>query len=138
MSIEQQKVNDRVITEVWNQGNLELLNELCDPNYILHDGTTIIQGIEGFKQYIERDHRAFPDVHFTIEDKVATGNKFVTRFTCRGTHLGDLAGIAPTGKQIFVSGMILNRFVDDRLVESWINFDTFGMMQQLGVISLGG
>jgi len=135
MSTEQQKVNDRVIKEVWNQGNLGLLDELCDPNYVLHDGTTIIHGIEGFKQYIERDRKSFPDVHFTIEDEVAEGDKVVTRFICRGAHEGYLAGIAPTGKRMTVSGMILNRFANDRLVESWINFDTFGMMQQLGVIS---
>ena len=128
-------MNDRVIKEVWNQGNLGLLDELCDPNYVLHDGTTIIHGIEGFKRYIERDRTAFPDVHFAIEDEVAAGDKVVTRFICRGTHEGFLASIAPTGKRMLVSGMILNRFANGRLVESWINFDTFGMMRQLGVIS---
>ena len=136
MSTEQQHVNDRIIKEVWNQGNLELLDELCDPNYILHDGITIIHGIEGFKHYIERDRTAFPDVHFTIEDQVVEGDKVVTRFICRGSHEGYLMSIAPTGKRMTVSGMILNRFVNDRLAESWINFDTFGMMRQLGVISL--
>ena len=135
MSTEQQKVNDRVIKEVWNQGNLELLDELCDPNFLLHDGTTAIHGIDGFKRYVERDRLAFPDVHFTIEDEVVEGDKVVTRFICRGTHEGYLVGIAPTGKRMTVSGIVLNRFANDRLMESWINFDTFGMMRQLGVIS---
>ena len=136
MSAEQQKVNDRLIKEVWNQGNLDLLNELCDPNFLLHDGTTPIHGIEGFKRYIERDRLAFPDVHFAIEDQVVEGDKVVTRFLCRGTHEGYLLGIAPTGRHMLISGMVLNRFVNDKLVESWMNFDTFGMMRQLGVISI--
>ena len=135
MSTEQQQVNDRIINEVWNQGNLDLLEELCDPNFVLHDGTTIIHGIEGFKRYIERDRLAFPDVHFMIEDQVVQDDKVVIRFICRGTHEGYLLGIAPTGKHMLVSGMALNRFANDKLVESWMNFDTFGMMHQLGVIS---
>lgn len=135
MSTEQNKVTDRrLIEESWNKGYLTLLDEVCDPDYVLHDSTSTIHGVEGMKQYISRDRTAFPDVCFIIEVQIAEGNMVVTRFTCQGTHLGNLAGIAPTGKQITVSGMILNRFMNGRLAEGWINFDTFGMMQQLGVL----
>jgi len=133
MSTGQNKdINRHLIKEAWNKGNLTLLDEVCDPDYVLHDSTTTIHGVEGMKQYISRDRTAFPDVCFTIEEQIAEGNAAVTRFTCQGTHLGNLAGIAPTGKRITVSGMILNRFVNGRLVEAWIDFDTFGMMRQLG------
>lgn len=135
MSSEQKKVTGRhLLEEAWNRGHLELLDEVYDPDYVLHDSTSSIHGVEGMKQYNSRCRAAFADVSFAIEDQIAEGNLVVTRFTCRGTHLGNLAGIAPTGKQIMVSGMILNRFVNGRVVEGWINFDPFGMMQQLGVL----
>ena len=70
--------------------------------------------------------------HTTIEDQIAEDDKVVTRWTMRDTHEGEFRGIAPTGKQISITGIGIFRFSDGKVVESWDNFDQLGMMQQLG------
>ncbi len=77
---------------------------------------------------------AFPDLNITIDDQVSEGDKVVTRYTFRGTHKGDLMGIAPTGKQVTTIGISIERFVDGKVVERWEVFDQLGMMTQLGVV----
>jgi len=77
----------------------------------------------------------------TIDDMVAEGDKVVYRWTLRGTHKGEFTGIAPTGKQVTLWGMVIDRILGGKIVETWIRYDTLGFMQQLGVIPplrLGG
>ena len=82
---------------------------------------------------------AFPDIHFTIDDMIAEGDKVVVRFTVRGTHQGDYLGVPPTGKQFAVNGIAIHRIVDGREVEVWDCVDILGMLQQLGaILPLGG
>jgi predicted ester cyclase len=70
----------------------------------------------------------------TIEDLIAEGQTVMARWSCRGTHKGDLSGIAPTGKQFNISGVSIARFTGGRMVEGWVNWDALGLMQQLGVV----
>jgi predicted ester cyclase len=79
-------------------------------------------------------HAAFPDLHFTLEDLVAEGDKVAYRYSVWGTHMGEFMGIAATGKQILVTGTLTTRIVDGKFQEDWENIDMFGLMQQLGVI----
>jgi predicted ester cyclase len=65
-------------------------------------------------------------------------DRIVSRLTFRGTHAGDLMGIAPTGKSVTVSEIIIDRFADGKIIESWRLFDQMAMMQQLGVIQAPG
>jgi predicted ester cyclase len=69
-----------------------------------------------------------------VEDVLAEGDKLVTRWSARGTHNGEMVGIPPTGKQISVSGIAIDRFENGQSVEHWEVFDQVGLMQQLGVI----
>ena len=62
----------------------------------------------------------------------------VTRWTARGTHQAELKGIGPTNKQVTVTGIGIDRIVGGKLEESWVNWDTLGMMQQLGVVPTPG
>jgi len=70
---------------------------------------------------------------FTNEDLIAEGDRVVSRFTIRGTHKGVLMGIAPTNKPVTVTGIVIYRIVDGKVVEQWENINFLGMMQQLGV-----
>ena len=79
---------------------------------------------------------AYPDTHYTIDDMLAEGDKVVSRWTAHGTHQGVLMGIPATGKQVTVTGITIDRIVDDQVVESWSIFDALGMLQQLGVVLL--
>ena len=127
----------RFLEEVWNKGNLAVLNEITAKDHV-NSGPGTLPGLpagpEGAKQLVTVYRNAFPDVHFTIDEQIAEGDKVVTRWTARGTHKGELLGIPATGKSSTVTGIGVDRIVNGKIVESWGIFDQFGMMQQLGVI----
>jgi steroid delta-isomerase-like uncharacterized protein len=77
---------------------------------------------------------AFPDLNVTVEDEIAEGEMVVTRWTIRGTHQGDLEGIAPPGQQIELEGITIHRIEGGKIVEEWERYDNLGMMQQLGAV----
>ncbi len=140
MSTEDNKALDRRgFEEVWNKGNLAVVDELNDANVVTHNPPgPPLRGTEAFKQFVLMYRRAFPDMQLTIEDQIAEGDKVVTRWTARGTHQGELMGIPPTGKQATVTGITVGRVVNGKFVESWSNFDALGLMQQLGVVPAPG
>ncbi len=82
--------------------------------------------------------RAFPDSYFTVEDMVAEGDKVVTRKTFHGTHEGEFMGIPPSGRSVSMGLIDIVRISEGRVVEHWSEGDSFGMMQQLGVIPQPG
>lgn len=125
----------RWLEEVWNKGDLSLIDELIAPNYVLHDPTRPgLKGRAGIKESIAMFRTAFPDLHFTIEDQVAEREKIVTRYTVQGTHLGPLMGIPATGKQGIITGIDIYRITDGQIEEAWSNWDTLGLLQRMGVI----
>jgi len=141
MSTEDNKATTRrFFEEVFNRGNLAVVDEVKSSNYVFHDPglPEPIRGPEGFKQYIMLFRNAFPDLHSTIEDLIAEGEKVTVRFTYTGTQQGDLLGIPSTGKQVTVTAILIGRFVNDKFAEGWINYDALGMMQQLGVVPAMG
>lgn len=122
-------------TDEMNRGNLAAIDKFYSPDLVDHSAPPgLPPGIEGGKQILNMFFAAFPDIHLTVEDLVAEGDKVAQRWTVRGTHKGDFMGIAPTGKQITLSAMTIERFVGGKIVERWEVFDQLGMMQQLGVI----
>lgn len=121
--------------EVINKKNVAAIDEFIDPRCIDHAlPPGMPGGIEGSKQFIGMYLAAFPDLHFTVEDMIAEGDRVVSRLTTRGTHKGAFMGIPPTGKQVTITGIDINRIVGGKSVEHWLEMDTMGMMQQLGVI----
>lgn len=136
MSEENKALARRSIAEIWNKGNLTAADELIAPNNVDHDPANPNpgRGPEGTKQSAAMYRTAFPDLHITVEEVIAEGDQVVTRWTARGTHKGDLMGISPTGKQITITGISINRIVGGKAQEGWTNWDTLGMMQQLGVV----
>jgi len=135
MSAEQHKrLLQRWVEVAWNSGNLAIADEVYSADYLLHDPAGPIQGTEALKQFLTVFRTGYPDIHATIEEMIAEGDKVVWRYTVRGTHLGEFMGIAPTGKSITLTGILISRFVGDMVVEDWNNYDALGMMQQLGVI----
>jgi steroid delta-isomerase-like uncharacterized protein len=126
----------RLFEELWNKGNLSVADELFAPTYAHHDPSTpdVGTGPEGEKKRATLYRTAFPDLRLTIEDIIAEGETVVARWSCRGTHKGDLSRIAPTGKQFNISGVSIARFASGKMVEGWVNWDALGLMQQLGVV----
>jgi steroid delta-isomerase-like uncharacterized protein len=137
MSDANKNVVRRLFEEVWNKGNLPVADELFAQNYSHHDSSTpeFGRGPESEKKRATLYRTAFPDVRLMIEDTIAEGETVTARWSCKGTHKGDLGGIAPTGKQFNISGISVARFTNGKMVEAWVNWDALGLMRQLGVVA---
>ena len=137
MSDANKNVVRRLFEEVWNKGNLPVADELFAENYSHHDSSTpeFGRGPESEKKRATLYRTAFPDVRLMIEDIIAEGETVTARWSCKGTHKGDLRGIAPTGKQFTISGISIARFTNGKIVEGWVNWDALDLMQQLGVVA---
>jgi steroid delta-isomerase-like uncharacterized protein len=136
MSSEQNKaIVRRLFEEPW-KGNLDVVDELVASEYIGHDPANPepLRGPEGVKEFISTYRAAFPDARITVKQQLAEGDLVATGWSGHGTHEGELMGIQPTGKQVTVSGLTISRLVGGKVVEEFQNWDTFGMMQQLGAI----
>jgi steroid delta-isomerase-like uncharacterized protein len=136
MSEVNKSVVRRLFEDVWNKGSMPVADELFAPTYAHHDSSTpdFGRGPESEKKRANLYRTAFPDVRFTIEDLIAEGETVTARWSCRGTHKGDLNGIAATGKQFNITGVSNARFTNGKMVEGWVNWDALGLMQQLGVV----
>lgn len=91
-------------------------------------------GFAGFQQWVTTIHTAFPDIHYTIEDMIAADDKVVTRVLVEGTHQDDFMGMSPTGRSFRITGINIDRFAGDKMVEHWAEYDMVTMMQQLGLV----
>jgi steroid delta-isomerase-like uncharacterized protein len=125
----------RLLEEPW-KGNFDVIEETVAKNYIGYEPSQPepIRGPDGvranFQQYID----AFSDARITVDEQFGQGDRVATRWTARGTHTGEIAGIAATGKEVTVSGLTFSRLEGDKIVEEWINWDTLGMLVQLGAV----
>lgn len=134
MSQENLALSRRAIDEVWNRGNYELLPELVANDILIHAGADTIQGPEGIQRFYESLRQAFPDLRFTVEDQFADGDRVVTRWSARGTHRGPFQGLPATGKQIWITGIDIERFVNGKVVECWPEANELGLLRQLGLL----
>jgi steroid delta-isomerase-like uncharacterized protein len=135
MSEKNKALISRFWEEVFNKRNLALIDELFAPNWVYHGPAgQEVHGPNGLKQYLAVYFKAFPDLHASIEDLVAEGNKVVSRATCSGTHKGELMGMPATGKTITIMVICISRFEGDKIIEDWELVDLFGILQQLGAI----
>ena len=129
----------RFYDEAFNKKNKAAIDEFVDLNQVDHaapPGTP--GGLAGAKQTIAMYLTAFPDLHFTVEDIIAERDKVVTRLTVRGTQQGAFMGISPTGKHATGTAIDINRIADGKSVEHWLEMDTMGLLQQLGVVPTPG
>lgn len=116
--------------------NLRVIDEVCDSQFVAHlPGTTQPTNREGFAQFVSLFYLAFPDLCHTVEDQVAEGDKVVSRLIVQGTHRGPFQGIAPTGKPVTFTDIMISRIEDGKIMELWAQFDALGLLQQLGLLS---
>ena len=127
----------RTFEEVFNQGNLALVDELVAPDFLNHEVPPGMnnRGPESTRQVVRMLRTAFPDLHVVIEELVAEGDTVAGRVTMRGTHLGPFQGIAPTGRSFEQAQMHFVRFRDGKAIEHRAVRDDLGMMQQLGLMA---
>jgi len=132
---EQNKDIVRRYAEEEDEGNLlEIINEIVAPDVIYHyPNNNDVSGLETIKQSSPQFHKAFPDLRHTIEFQIAEGDLVATRYSWRGTHKGKWMGIEPTGKEVTFTLLDVCRVKDGKIVEAWIELDSLGWMQQLGM-----
>jgi predicted ester cyclase len=106
---------------VWNQGQLDLVDQLFTAGVVLHAGRNAVHGRDNFKAIIADFLIGFPAVQHNIEDLVVEGDRVVTRWRGIGHHLGAYDGIAPTGRAIDYTGITIFRIADGRIDEAWVN-----------------
>jgi len=114
----------RFIEEVFNKKNLDVLDEIVDPDYVFHfqDPTTKpIHGVERFKQFMAAIHTAFPDIYVITEKMIAEGDKVEVLWTWHATHKGEFMSIPPTGIHLTFTGIAIHRLAGGKIVESWWN-----------------
>jgi steroid delta-isomerase-like uncharacterized protein len=128
----------RIADEIWTQGKLDVIDEVIADDFVGQSPTDgEFRGPDGFRQLVERYRTAFSDVEMRIDSLVAEADTVATHWTARGTHTGELMGIAPTGREVTVEGIQIDRVRDGKIVESHGLFDALGLLQQLGAVPVG-
>jgi steroid delta-isomerase-like uncharacterized protein len=135
MSQHNRRVIERYFHELFNQGRVELVDELLHPDYVNHSPGSgdLPRGREGVSIVVGALRRGFPDLHYQIEDLVVAEDAVAARTTLTGTHRGDLFGMPATGRAVRVAQMTIERFRDGRIVAHHRLTDDLSMLRQLGV-----
>jgi predicted ester cyclase len=125
----------QILEEPW-KGNWDVIDEYVAPAYIGHDPSQPqpIRGIEGVKANFQQYLDAFTGAQITVDEQISDGDIVASRWTGRGTHTGEISGIAPTGKDVTISGINISKLENGKLIEDWSNWDTLGMLVQIGAI----
>jgi steroid delta-isomerase-like uncharacterized protein len=136
MMADKKEIARYFLGEAFSTGNLAPADEWIAANWVNHDpGTPALPaGPEGFKQLVGAYRTAFPDLTITVDELIAEGDKVVGRWTATGTNTGSLMGMPPTGKHATITGISILAFAGSQVTEQRTNWDTMGMLQQLGVI----
>ena len=137
MSLEEMKaITKRAFEEVWNEGNLDVVDELYNLDFVDRqhhhpDDDRPMEGTERFKKFAREILNAFPDHHAVIHDQIAEGDKVALRYESRATHKGKIWDIEPTGKEITWTGIVIYRIQSGKISNVWVNWDMIGIVKQL-------
>ena len=127
----------RMNEEIWNRGNLDLIDEMFAEDIVLHflpDGSQV-KGLGEVRERVREHREAFPDWTETIELILAEGEYVAIHFVSSGTNQGSYAGQLPTGRQIRINEVSIFRIVDGKITEQWLLPDLLSLNQQLGLLS---
>jgi steroid delta-isomerase-like uncharacterized protein len=133
------KATIRRLQKAVNMGDPELIRKTIDdvvePDVLIRTPLpSDAAGAQALKEVFSTLRRAFPDLYITVDDLIAEGEKVVSRNTVTGTHNGRYMAIPPTGKSVTYNEIIIFRFVNGRIAETWGVVDVLSQMRQLGAI----
>ena len=133
---ENERIARRVPEDIATEGNLDLVPEVFAADAVEHGPFgQEARGHDEIREFLEGYRAAFPDFSATVEDVVSEGDTVAMRVTLRGTHEGELMGMEPTGESFEVGNMVFTRIEDGKIAERWLQPDTLGMLEQLGIVS---
>ena len=126
---------ERFYLDMWNRLDKTIFPEILaeDLRFRGSLGQSKV-GYAEFGDYMDFVQRAFPDFSNKIEEIISEGDKAFAKLTYRGTHRGEIFGIAPTGRHICYAGAAVFKFRDNRIAEVWVLGDMYGLISQLQAI----
>jgi steroid delta-isomerase-like uncharacterized protein len=125
----------RFYNEALNKGNLELLNNIMSEDFIDYNSSSgQLQGLEGFKKFLNMVITAFPDLQIEIEDILAEGNKVIARLIITGNQSGSLGKIPPSNRKAEWTGIDILEIENNKIIGRWSERNLLSMMQQIGAI----
>jgi predicted ester cyclase len=134
MAVDIKQVTRTILEDVYGKGKLDYLDQVCDPSFKSHDPLAGEADLAGVKREVESYRTAFPDLTPTVLGICAEGDSVCMRWRCTGTHKQRFLGVEPTGKKIAIEGISFDRFRNGKLIETFAQWDTLGLLQALGVV----
>ena len=120
------------IEAIWNQKTDGAIEKYMSADYVGRNPDGDQRGLDGFRELFSTYSTAFPDCHIELGQAVADDDTVAFHYVFRGTHTGELMGIAPSGNSVAVHGMGMSRFEDGKVVEDRVVWDSLSLMQQIG------
>lgn len=121
--------------EALNAGDLEAAVRLTHADFFNHNAPpSRANGPRGRRETLRKLREAFAGFRFEPLDIVAQGDRVVIRARVSGRHVGEFAGVRPTGREFSVQQIHIWRVADGKIVEHWATGDALPVMQQLGVL----
>ena len=135
---EKKKLCRDLFETVWNDGKIDMLDKFLGPSIKFIDPAipTQITTKDGLKQYIVSFRKAFPDLHFKIEDQIGEGDKVVSYLTGTATHEGEFLGIPASHIKASLPAIVIQRFENDKIVEGYSLWDAFGFIRAAGALPI--
>lgn len=125
----------RLHDEVWSQGKIDILDEICSEEFAAYYPNEIWNGLDDAKKVVTEFRTAFPDWNENIDEIIVSEDKIVTRFTSKGTHLGTLFNsILPTGKKVCINEIAIFKIKNGKITEQRGLFDLYNLYKQLGIV----
>ena len=142
MSEEDSKAVIRRWIEAFNERDLEAEADVLAPGFVAHvpdaPAPLDLEGLEAWREFTAPFVEAFPDLRLTIQDIAAEGDTVAARVAFHGTHRGEFQGLPPTGKEVAFSSIEIDRVVDGKVEEHWVEINLLGLVQLLGVATIPG
>lgn len=136
---EEAKAFTDAVLDIWNEGNLDLVDDFYSPDYVRHyvDIYEDIKGIDAYKQWITNTRTIFPDFNVTQEgEMIFKDDIIVSRWIAEGTNTGPLNtpfGTFPSiGKKVRFYGVFIIHVIEGKIIEEWLYFNQASLLQQLG------
>jgi steroid delta-isomerase-like uncharacterized protein len=133
-SAENKIIVQKFIDEIFNKGNLEVVNRFVTPGFIYHARDEDVTGMEKFKEWFSSDRSIFPDIRFTIVDSISEFNKVATAWIVEAKHEKEFRGIPATHKKFETVGVSIFHFEGNKIKEAWAVADGLTAALQLGVV----
>jgi len=124
--VDNKSIARRYFDEILNKGSAPAIDSLVALDVVFRNPPVVVKGIDDFRKFVAALRTAFPDLHFTLQDELAEGNKVATRWVMRGTQ---------GARKMDVSGMDIFLIENGKIREIWVSMDSLARAQQLGTVA---